>query len=67
MTDTLEAIASFEHGESQANMTHHNHMPQLSIHQWFKEKLCDFVYTAHSTDGRKEKFAELPKTHSWTR
>ena len=50
--EKLVVVARVQNGESQANVSSNNGVPQSNIHVWLKDeqKLCDFVDTVDSTD-----------------
>ena len=56
-------IARVKHGESQANESHENGVPEQTIHGWLKdaENLHNFVVMVDSTDGMKIKKARTAK------
>ena len=51
--EKLVVVARVQNGESQANVSHDNGVPQSTIRGWLKDeqKLHDFVDTVDSTDG----------------
>ena len=50
-------MTSIKHGESQANVSYENGVPESTIHVWLKnkEKLCDFVDMVNVTDQMNRK------------
>ena len=65
--EKLVVVARVQNGESQANVSRDNGVPQSNIRSWLKDeqKLRDFVATGDSTDGMKR--PELPMILNWTR